>query len=218
VASDLQYVSRGIPTRIASCNQDLPDMQALETVLVALQPRMILDLGTRLGGTTLMMHETVSDADLWSFDFNNAVYDGTLNQKVCDIDRVPWPKERVALATENAAQFNWFGRNVLFFRLDFTMFAAAVKTMVRAYLDQKYRGRGRLFVYVDGFIKTEEALLYRDLLHPGEVMGIHDFGSEWGLSDLLPHATDLEEWYSDIPRVQDAIEKCEYTRFFRKKG
>jgi hypothetical protein len=158
------YTSRRNPAWVSSANLAEGDLPKMHTMVQETHADFILDLGTRLGGTTLMMHETRPMAVLWSFDTRNwgrdfgPVSDYHVKDEVTD---------------EPQAQMEWFDLFLVrFFRMDFLEQAPAIKRGVHCY---EYN---RLFIFVDGFWKAKEATYYTDLMRPGDVMALHDVG-QW---------------------------------------
>jgi hypothetical protein len=212
------YTSDLFPENSATSNQDGPDLQALISVIKWQKPRVVVDLGTRLGGTTLAicdqlyknaLKEKDREATVLSFDIANRTMhkEGDFSLAISEHDQV--------LIHEHCARFwmfdHYFDRvHPLLLRMDFLLWASAIQEFVNEIRGQW--SEGPMLLYVDGIAKVDEFIAYKDLLRPGDVMGMHDYH----ISYEVAVASERPDMVPLSPEEVPEIVACEYkVRFWR---
>lgn len=206
---DVLYTSKRLG-HSAWANQasEKPDeIYSLQRAFRKLAPGILVELGTRFGGTTLALHDACPEALLISLDYQNT---GVYEDKV----RKTWP---VDLGDEYAdPQYHplrsWFPNTVTFYGLNFLTNVDWVMGVVEKCTRANPGACTALFV--DGFDKPSEVEAYSPRLRVGDILAVND-----GLSDpknvaalecRMPHAMyrrTLWDW---------SEKNLIHTRFWRK--
>lgn len=157
-------------------------------------PQLIVELGSRLGGTALALHDAAPDARLLSFDTKctkevDLIHDfELLNSSYAGYDNKEFWTRR-----------SWFPMHVLFINADF---AADYKFVCQLCSEMRiYNSQQPAFFFVDGDFgnKPADAERYANFLLPGDIMAVNNYGDEWDTSTLdailLPKG--YERWEFD---------------------
>ena len=158
----------------AWANQLPGETTALQGLIRSYQPDVLLDLGTRFGGTTLAFHDAAPAACLLSVDMCSTPETEDL---VVLLDGTPG-YEDVAYHVRRS----WFPSHVRFLQANFV----EQHTAIQALIDQARTIGNRFLCYVDGYYKPKEARLYAPWLHSGDLLVVHDCGLEWRYEELAP--------------------------------
>lgn len=138
----------------------------IEKVLDKLKPQMMIELGTFVGGLTMFLHEYDREILLYTFDkfpmevlWKRGEVSGGLNQLAVMRRRI-------------------FNPNAVFINTDVV---SGKRPILVNLLEQPVPK----FLYCDNGNKTKEVILYAPHLQPGDIIGIHDVGTEIDLTNGL---------------------------------
>ena len=147
----------------------------LQEMLREYAPDLIIELGTKYGGMTMVFHEACPGTAIYSYD--NRVYDETNDL---------FAHEQVKLHPE------WYPPCVEFRVED-------VLTFNQGIVDAITRYTGKVFLYSDNGNKVGEVQSYGPYLKVGDLLGFHDCPGEITpeqvadvLKDFEPHP--INEW------------------------
>lgn len=184
---DFLYRSENLGRAAWSNQPVIGDVEKLRDLCAMAEPQVIVELGSRFGGTALALHDAAPEADLFAFDQDfNADGDDIVNYDGNALDGV--------LGYDNREYFpkrSWFPENVRFIKANFVADIDLVKKTVGL-----ARGE-RLFLFVDGGHgeKVRDSALYADWLRPGDVMAVnnaHEHTIEEVEAVIEPHG--YERW------------------------
>ena len=154
-------------------------------------PEIIIELGTCAGGLTLVLHEALPEAWLFSFDICN------------DPDG-----ECVSHASSGFQQVSkaLYGPRVIFCQAN-VLKHAPTHQMLELALAQD----GRKLLLCDNGLKRAEVALYAPRLTKGDVIGVHDWNEEIRAEDVAETLAAFEPL-----RWQECEERKSLWRFWRR--
>ena len=163
-----EYISKRVAGAKVSAVQEPGAIEAICSLLLEVRPEVIVEFGTCSGGLTMPMHETLPEADLFSFDIKN------------DMD----PAAELITLEWNPTKRDWFGPTVRFIRANLLI---GEDLEVRAALST---GR-RTLLYCDNGHKALEVRTWAPLLRSGDILGAHDWNEEISETDIADILTDF---------------------------
>jgi len=180
--------------RIVACHQE-GELAIIRDVVLDFKPELMVELGTCVGGITLLLHQCFPDIPLHSFDNKSIVKSAK--------------KARSSLTIELLERFQKeaFNENVEFHVAD--VFADG-KYIVECLLTSEKRK----FLYCDNGNKDMEINLFAKCLSIGDVLGVHDWGFEvgWEWAGVKETLSSFEEM-----SINETLrDKFLTARFFRK--
>lgn len=180
--------------RTVACHRE-GELSLIRETLLDFQPELMVELGTCVGGITLLLHECFPTVPLHTFDNKSMIESlGKANSSI--------PVEQIESFQREA-----FNKNVEF---HITNIFIEGKTIIEELLSSNKRK----FLYSDNGEKKEEINLFAKHLSVGDLLGVHDWGHEigWEWEGIKETLSAFEEH-----PVNKISEKRNLTvRFFRK--
>lgn len=148
----------------------------MEFVVLTVQPKLIIELGTFYCGLTALFHETDKSVEIHTFDYKNMMKHPERAKKSITKDELAEFRRKV------------FGENVKFY-------IENILTKPSQTLIDLLKRPERKLLYCDNGNKVKEVGIYAQYLNPGDYLGVHDWGFEidysWeGIRESLAPFTD----------------------------
>jgi len=197
---DILYYSERVGHAAWSNQPAYGEVDALRFFFLAVQPDIVVELGTRYAGTTLAIHDIVPEARIYSVDVKNSPEDEDV---ICS-----------TLVAEDGTEYgeyiplrSWFPPHVRFLRLDFLAEQDILKGMIEREDDD------RLVLFVDGYNKLKETEAYANWLRVGDILAVNNWldncGGAKAIEAILPPTYERYAWaWSE--------ENLVYTRIWRR--
>ena len=177
-----------------ACHQE-GELSIIREVVLDFKPELMVELGTLVGGTTLLLHQCFPDIPLHSFDNRSMVR--------C------LKKSKVGFTVEQMETFQReaFNDNVSFY-------VNGLFRGGRAIVEKLLASKKRKFIYCDNGNKDLELNVFAEHLLVGDLLGVHDWGYEvgWEWEGIKETLAPFEEH----PMNKLLEEKKLTSRFFRK--
>jgi hypothetical protein len=151
------YKSAVIPGLSVLLSHEESGFKKISEIVKQFAPFSIIELGTWWKGLTLVLHEAAPDAFLFSFDRVSVREQKKGSMSLENLDKVE--------AALNPQRVFCLIRDVLVPGGDLL-----VKTLCE--------GNNRKILYCDNGNKVQEVITYGHLLRSGDLMGVHDWGTE----------------------------------------
>lgn len=140
-----------------ACHQT-EELSIIRDVVLDFQPELIVELGTLVGGLTLLLHQCCPEIPLHSFD------------KKSMTDCLKKAKGEFTIEQIETFQREAFNNNVTFYVSNIFK----DKEIVGKILESEKR----TFLYCDNGHKKSEVNLFAKCLSVGDLLGVHDWGHE----------------------------------------
>jgi len=190
------YYSKYVKGVKAMVCHELGSFEIIQNVVTEHKPELILEIGTAVGGLTLLLHECDRSTPLVTFDKYNMsrlrsrFHEGSV-----------WHTANLEAGAFNA--------NVSFVLGN--VFAEPVRTKLQVLL----KDDRRIFLYCDGGSKPTEMYVFGKYLKQGDLLGVHDWAQdEYG---VMPEVVALLEQFREHPSNKILVEAKLRTRFFIKE-
>lgn len=163
----MKYQSIKQPGLVVDADQEEGDIAELCRVIIPLfRIEMFVELGTKIGGLTLAVHE--AHRRIWIRSFDQYVIE---DPDVLEVAKNQVPSETPAPKSAFSPAY------VEFHKADFVEdrpieLIACLQSHIRKLL------------YVDGYDKPKEAKLWADYLQPFDLIGAHDYSTQWTLDNM----------------------------------
>ncbi len=177
-----------------ACHQE-GELSIIKGIVLDFKPELMVELGTLIGGVTLLLHQCFPDIPLHSFD--NRSMAGCLK------------KAKGGFTAESIETFQReaFNDNVIFY-------VVSVFRKGKAIIEELLASNKRKLIYCDNGNKDVELNLFAKHLLVGDLLGAHDWGYEvgWEWEGIKETLASFEEH----PTNKLLEEKKLTSRFFRK--
>jgi len=159
-----QYFSLQHPMVYVITVHETMAVPEIHRIVKGFAPDLVIELGTGSGGMTLILHETNLNTELHSFDIGN--------------QRKPVEHEEESV--------DIFNQHVIFHVQDI-LFEPSEELIKLCQRPEKK------LLYCDGGDKIKEVLWYASQLNEGDMLGIHDYGTEVKFLDIQDVILEWEE-------------------------
>jgi hypothetical protein len=163
IGQNAQYNSIVHPGVTVTATQQPQELDLLRRVIRHTVPAVIIELGTGAGGLTLVLHETVPDTPLYTFDRSLAT-EGEY------VTALPWRCHQY--------RRDWYGPAVVFCPGD--LLGEGMLPQLEEALDLP----GSKLILCDNGDKRQEFGMCGRELQAGDVIGVHDWNDEVHMADL----------------------------------
>lgn len=154
---------------VACMHEDVAELYIeIQNMLYHYTPDLMIELGTKYGGMTMVFHRTLPEVPLYSYD--HIKYNRT--NKL-------YAHEGVEIHPE------WYGSSVKFIVED-------ILTPNQGLIDLIRNEPGKVFLYCDNGNKVAEVLTYGPYLKSRDILGFHDCPSEITPEQVEPVLKDFD--------------------------
>lgn len=180
--------------KTVACHRE-GELDIIREVVLDFKPELMIELGTCVGGITLLLHECFPNTPLHTFD----------NKSM--IRSLKKAKSNISIETIETLQRESFNDNVTFYVTNIFIEGKPI-------IEELLANDKRKFLYCDNGNKDEEINLFAKCLSVGDLLGVHDWGYEigWEWEGVKETLSDFEEH----PINKTSEEKSLTVRFFRK--
>jgi hypothetical protein len=178
-------------------SHEVESFPVIEHLLLAVQPKLIIELGTFYCGLTALLHETDRTTEIHTFDFRNMMKHPELAKKSITKDELAEFKRKV------------FGDRVHFHIGDI------ISRPNQTLIDLLNRPEKKL-LYCDNGNKIKEVNTYASYLREDDLIGVHDWGFEIGYEN--EGIRNTLKPFSDLAKINKLLEQraCS-SRFFVRR-
>ena len=180
--------------RTVACHRE-GELSIIRETILDFKPELMVELGTCVGGITLLLHECFPTVPLHTFDNKSMIRSLKKAKSSIEVDYI------------EAFQREAFNDNVKFYITNIFIEGKEV-------IEDILTSDKRKFLYSDNGKKKDEINLFAKCLLVGDLLGVHDWGYEigWEWEGIKETLASFEEHF-----INKRLEKENLTsRFFRK--
>lgn len=180
--------------KTVACHRE-GELSIIREVILDFQPELMVELGTCVGGITLLLHECFPNIPLYTFD----------NKSM--IRSLKKAKSGISIETIETFQKEAFNDNVKFYITNVFIEGKPI-------IEELLASKKKKFLYSDNGKKKDEINLFAKCLSVGDLLGVHDWGYEigWEWEGIKETLSSFEEH----PINKTSEEQSLTVRFFRK--